>query len=155
MKFRINHLVLLFFAVFISISCGNKRANVKQDKSQIGFSEKIGSSNIGFVREMHNFGTLKAGEIVSFSFIFMNYGAIPFSIKKVETSCGCIKVVYDKKDIAPREKSVIEVIFNTSGEWGNQLKMIEVETSRGEKKELKIGAYIENEQFNNYLNTQK
>jgi hypothetical protein len=155
MKIRCNHLILILFLLFFSISCGNKSSNVRQDKDKISLSEKIGSSGIGFVREMHNFGTLKAGEIVSFSFIFVNKGTIPLSIKKAETSCGCIKVKFDPQEIAPQAKSAIEVIFNTAGEWGNQLKMVEVETSSGEKKELKIGAYIENQQFNNYLNTQK
>jgi hypothetical protein len=155
MKIRLNHLLLIFFALFLSASCGNKGANVKTNPAKISTSEKNGSSGIVFIREIHNFGTLKAGEIVSFSFIFTNNGTILLSIKKAETSCGCIKVQYDKNDISPLEKSAIEVIFDTSGEWGNQLKMVEVETSSGEKKELRIGAYIENEQFNNYLNTQK
>jgi hypothetical protein len=33
--------------------------------------------------------------------------------------------------------------------------MIHVETSSGEKKELRISAYIENEKFNNLLNAQQ
>lgn len=152
MKIRLYYLLLIFFLI---LSCGNNGSKVQDGKTHINSKEKIGSSEIGFIKEMHNFGTLKAGEIVSFSFIFKNKEKNPLSIKKAECSCGCIKVKYDQKEIAPNEESAIEVIFNTSGEWGNLLKIIEVETSSGEKKELKIGAYIENEQFNNYLNTQK
>ena len=155
MKIRCNRLVLIFFALFLCASCGNKVEKFKQNKNQISNAGKMVSSHIGFVTEMHNFGTLKAGEIVSFSFMLTNIGESPLRIKNAKPSCGCIKVKYDEKEIASGDKSTIEVILNTSGEWGNLLKMIEVETNSGEKKELKIGAYIENEQFNNPLNTQK
>ena len=147
--------MLVFIVAFFLISCGNPDGSIKKEKAQITASENLSSSGIVFIREMHNFGTLKAGEIVSFSFVFTNNGAIPLTIKKVDTSCGCIKVKYDNKAIKHGEKSSVEVIFDTSGEWGNQLKMIQVETSTGERKELRISAYIENEQFNNLLNKQQ
>lgn len=165
MKSRYTFILICFSAVLLA-SCGNRNSNSGSgsgssapapaaSNARISTSGKMHTTGIVFVTEMHNFGTLKAGEIVSFSFIFTNNGAMPFRIKKAETSCGCISVKYDKKEIAPGKSAALEVILNTSGEWGNQLKMIEVETSSGEKKELKIGAYIENEQFNNLLNTQK
>ena len=146
---------LLIFISFLTLSCGNRNTPVTQNKSQITATEKMHSPGIVFTKEMHNFGTLKVGEIVSFSFIFINSGSLPFRIKKADASCGCIRVKYDEKEIGPGDKSTIEVILSTSGEWGNLLKMVEIETSTGEKKELKIGAYVDNEQFNNLLNTQK
>jgi hypothetical protein len=155
MRRRFYSILLIFSTILLVLSCGNRVSDIKKDTDQISASEKMKSPGIVFITEMHNFGTLKVGEVVSFSFMIMNNGRIPFRITKAETTCGCLSVKYDKKEIAPGEKSAIEVILNTSGEWGNQLKMVEVETSAGEKKELKVGAYIENEQFNNLLNTQK
>ena len=155
MRIQNYHLLLIISALFLSISCENRGTKVNLKRNQIPASEKKDSSGIGFITEIHNFGTLKVGEIVSYSFVFMNKGVIPVRIEKAEPSCGCVRVKYDKKEIASGDKSAIEVVFNTAGEWGNQLKMVEVETSSGEKKELKIGAYIDNEQFNNLLNTQK
>lgn len=159
-------IILICFSAVVLASCGNSSSSsgsgstapahaTATSQTPISASGKMHATGIVFVTEMHNFGTLKAGEIVSFSFIFTNNGAMPFRIKKAETSCGCINVKYEEKEIAPGKSATIEVILNTTGEWGNQLKMIEVETSSGEKKELKIGAYIENEHFNNLLNTQK
>ncbi len=153
MSIRNNYLAI--FISFLLISCGNQSRRVNEANQQYPFPENLSSPEIVFIRELHNFGTLKAGEIVSFSFVFMNNGKIPVKIKKVDTSCGCIKTNYDKGEIGRGEKSAIEVIFNTSGEWGNQLKMIQVETSSGEKKELRISAYIENENFNNLLKSQQ
>jgi hypothetical protein len=155
MIIRSERLSILFMISFILISCGNHEERNKKVKSQIPVTANLGASGIVFITEMHNFGNLKAGEIVSFSFVFMNNGSKPLAIKKVDSSCGCIKAKFDNNEIGRGEKSAIEVIFNTSGEWGNQLKIIEVETSSGVKKELKISAYIENDQFNNLLNKQQ
>jgi len=47
------------------------------------------------------------------------------------------------------------VIFQTSGEWGNQVKTVEIETSDGETKTLTIGAFVENKSFNIDLNNLK
>ena len=153
MRIRDNYLRLII--PFILISCGNHGEPIKYNNPQIPVPEKLSFPGIVFLRELHNFGTLKAGETVSFSFVFINNSTKPLSIKKVETTCGCLSVKYDKNEIPRGEKSALEVIFNTSGEWGNQLKLIQVETSSGEKKELRINAYIENEQFNNLLNAQQ
>jgi hypothetical protein len=155
MIIRTERLRILFIISFILISCGNHEERNMKGKPKIPVTENLDASGIVFIREMHNFGNLKAGEIVSFSFVFVNNGIKPVVINKANATCGCIKVKFDNKEINQGEKSAIEVIFNTSGEWGNQLKMIEVETSSGEKKELRISAYIENEQFNNLLNRQK
>lgn len=153
MKICYRYFNLSFFLLLIS--CMNQSGQIKDDMHKISLPENFSSSGIVFLRELHNFGTLKAGEIVSFSFVFINNGKIPVRIKKVDNSCGCIRINYDRNEIIPGEKSAVEAIFNTSGEWGNQLKTIQIETSSGEKKELKIMAYIENKQFNNLLNTQQ
>jgi len=118
-------------------------------------TEKKSRGKIVFDQEIHNFGTLKDGEIISYSFIFRNAGGSPFKIIKAEKSCGCIDPHYSSNEILPGESSAIEVVLNTAGEWGNLIREVSLETSEGEKKELHIGAYIENKQFENNLNTQK
>ena len=63
--------------------------------------KKKGPGRIEFSKEMHNFGTLKEGEIVSFSFQFKNTGSSPFRLTKVEPACGCLAVQYNKEEIQP------------------------------------------------------
>jgi hypothetical protein len=152
---NVRNSYLIVFLYFVLSSCGNRVEKIKDDNFTAPLQEKLSSKEIVFLGEMHNFGTLKAGEIVSYSFVFTNNSKIPVTIKKVDVTCGCIKVKFDDKMISPGEKSAIEVIFNTSGEWGNQLKIIRVEISSGETKELRVGAYVENEKFNNLLNAKK
>jgi len=150
----LNTLVIISL-LFISYSCGNHTSPEKKVSKENKSFEKKGAGKIVFDKEIHNFGTLKDGEIVSFSFVFRNEGGSPFKISKAEKSCGCIDFKFNPGTIQPGETSSIELIFNTAGEWGNQIKGVTVETSEGERKELQIGAYIDNKQFNNLLNTEK
>ena len=147
--------LIIICLLLISSACGNRRSPVNVDLKVNNLPEKKGNGGIVFDKEIHNFGTLKDGEIVSFSFTFRNEGESPFTIISADKSCGCIDIKYDTNMITPGKSSVVEVVFNTEGEWGNQLKGVTVKTSTGEQKELQIGAYIENKQFNNLLNTQK
>jgi len=112
-------------------------------------SEKKCPGKIVFDQKIHNFGTLKDGEIISYSFIFRNLGESPFKIIKAEKSCGCIEPHFSSNEILPGQSSSVELVLNTAGEWGNLIREVTIETSEGERKELQIGAYIENKQFEN------
>jgi len=146
---------LIISLVLLSYSCGNIRSPEKVISKENKSFEKKGPGKIVFDKEIHNFGTLKDGEIVSFSFVFRNVGESSFKIIKAEKSCGCIDFKFNSNDIQPGETSSVELIFDTAGEWGNQIKGMTIETSEGEQKELQISAYIENKQFNNLLKTEK
>jgi len=149
-----NNLIIICLLLF-SVSCGNRKTPPNGDLKGNHLTEKKGPGRIVFDKEIHNFGTLKDGEIVSFSFTFRNEGETPFKIISADKSCGCIDIKYDTILVIPGKTSAIEIVFNTAGEWGNQIKGATIKTSTGEQKELQIGAYIENKQFNNLLNTQK
>ena len=155
MRIFICDILIISSLLMFLLSCGNPerpKGRVLQENKSI---EKKTPGKIVFDKEIHNFGTLKDGEIISFSFVFRNSGGSSFSIIKADKSCGCIDLKYSTNAIQPGDSSVIELTFNTEGEWGNQIKGATIETSDGERKELQIGAYIENKQFNNLLNTQK
>ena len=151
----ICNILIITSLLIIVPSCTNPSSpgnSVSQENKSPG---KKTQGKIVFDKEIHNFGTLKDGEIVSYSFVFRNKGGSPFSIIKTDKSCGCIDIQCSRNQVLPDESSIVEVVFNTAGEWGNQIKGVTIETSNGERKELQIGAYIENQQFNNLLNTQK
>jgi hypothetical protein len=146
--------ILIGIVVFIglSLSCESKKSNANKEPLNSQGTEKKGAGRIEFVKKIHNFGSLKAGEVIAFTFVFKNAGESPLQIIKCESSCGCIEIQYNKEAIEPGQKSGIEVVFNTAGEWGNQIKTIKISSSSGEEKELTIGAYIENENFSNLIN---
>jgi hypothetical protein len=109
-------------------------------------SDESGVAKFVFSEEIHNFGSLKAGEIVSFTFIFRNEGTKTLTITEVDSGCGCTEVIIPEKNISPGQEGRIEVIYNSAGEVGNQLKTITI-TSNAEqtKKQLFIKAKVTNE----------
>ena len=142
----------IIFIIFLLCGCGGGRNANTPSSHPI---ENNGVSKIEFLTEIHNFGTLKAGETVSFTFIFKNSGNKNFKINEIQRSCDCITAKYQDLEVIPGGNSEVEVILSTTGEWGNLLKTLEVKTSEGEKKILTVSAYVEDENFNNLLKKEK
>jgi len=145
---------VLFFTVIniFTIGCNNQSSNDKKQVAAKDANQKKSPGKIEFFEEIHNFGTLKEGEIVVYSFQFRNTGGMPFHLTRVEAGCGCLSVKYSKEAISSLAVSTVDVVFNSAGEWGNQVKTVEIEASNGETKRLTIGAYVENKNFNIDLN---
>ena len=139
----------------ILASCQNNSSKPKSPSVSSELNKKKPAGRIEFTKEIHNFGTLKEGEIVVYSFQFVNSGGSSFRLAKVEPTCGCITVQFNKEEIPSQAKSAVDVIFNTAGEWGNQIKTVEIITSDGETKTLTIGAFVENKNINFDLNNLK
>ena len=153
---KTKYIILFFCTVMVGFSaCNNQTSKHSRPSIAIGSNEKKSPGKIEFTKEMHNFGTLKVGETVSYSFQFRNIGGSSFHLTMVEPTCGCLSVRYNKDSIESQSVSAIEVIFQSAGEWGNQIKTVNIETSGGEIKTLTIGAYVENEIFNNDINNLK
>lgn len=112
-------------------------------------TEKIiesGTAKFVVSEELHNFGSLKAGEIVSYTFVFRNEGTKNLIITGVETGCGCTGVKIPNKPIEPGNEGTIEVIFNSAGKFGQQLHTITLfSNSDKPEKQIFIKANITNE----------
>ena len=149
---------LIFFLLLSNLAfvgCNNRPTGIARPSASNDAGKKKGLGKIELTKEMHNFGALKEGEIVSYSFQFKNNGTAPFRLSRVEPGCGCLTVKYDTTEIAVQTTSFIEVIFHSEGEWGNQIKTVSIETSYGEAKTITIGAFVENKNFNMDLNNLK
>jgi hypothetical protein len=146
--------LVLFFLLNITFiqACHNKQPANSKPSALAGSEKKKNVAKIEFTEEIHNFGTLKQGEVVSFSFKFKNTGNGPLRLTKVDPTCSCLSVRYQKEDVDVSGSSFIEVIFNSEGEWGNQIKSVDIETSTGQVKTLTIAAFVENKNINIDLN---
>lgn len=85
-----------------------------------------GEAIITYDEDSYNFGTIKLGEIVEHEFTLTNTGEAPLIISNVHASCGCTTPDYSKTPIAPGEKGMIKVRFDSNGQMGNQHKIITV-----------------------------
>jgi hypothetical protein len=143
-KFQVSSFKLCFVALVLlligSCNSGTKKA------APAGKTNETGVAKFAFSEEMHNFGPLKAGEVVSFTFVFRNEGTKTLIITEVDSGCGCTEVKISNKTIAPGQEEKIEVIYNSAGEVGKQLKTITLFSNADQpKKQLFIRANVTNE----------
>ncbi len=76
-------------------------------------------------------GIVRSGEIVLYNASLRNAGEEPLVIKRVDTSCGCTSVEYEKQPIVPGGEGNFSLRFDSRGMYGMQLKLIEIRTSAG------------------------
>jgi hypothetical protein len=98
-----------------------------QDKKQVLDVANDGNKpQFKFDVEEYNFGTVKAGEVVSYEFVFTNVGNEPIIITEAHGSCGCTVPIYPKEPIVKNQKSKIKVTFNSAGKMGMQDKTVTI-----------------------------
>ncbi len=84
-------------------------------------------AKILFEYESHDFGKVEQGIQLEYSFKFINEGAVPLFIKKVQPSCGCTGAVTDgENEYSEGESGTIKITFNTQGREGHQEKQVHV-----------------------------
>lgn len=74
----------------------------------------------------HDFGKVKEGEVVTYSFTFQNKGKLPLEIKNIQTSCGCTAAVVDQKNLNPGESSTIKVNLDTKNRQGRMTRTVTI-----------------------------
>ena len=109
-------------------------------KKEIGTSE----TEMTFVTEKHDFGTIVQGDKVVYDFKFKNTGGSDLIITGAKGSCGCTVPEYPKEAIKPGVSGVIKVSFNSAGKSGKQAKSVTLFCNIKEgKKVLHINSNIE------------
>lgn len=126
--------------IFLLISCSHKKQNKTEERT-------IEITKVEIDELTHDFGVVKAGEIVAYSFAFTNIGEHNLIIKSAESDCGCIAVQVAENVIKPGDEGIIEVEFNSSGLFGKELKTIDLNWNCKEPKQIVIFATVENEEI--------
>jgi hypothetical protein len=79
-----------------------------------------------FNEEMHDFGTINEGDIVTHVFEFTNTGDAPLIVSSATASCGCTVPEKPEGPIAPGESGQIKVQFNSRKKPGIQNKTVTI-----------------------------
>jgi hypothetical protein len=108
-------------------------ANIVQDFSWMTEKDKKKAPHILFETESYDFGTVKDGTNVEYSFKFQNTGKSTLKILKSKASCGCTATDPVKTILKKGESSEIKIVFNSTGRKGNQHKTITVITNDPDK----------------------
>lgn len=120
--------------IFSTFACSTSRSsdNMNATKGFLTFTEKS-----------HSFGSIKHGDVVGYQFTCVNTGVEPVRIINVKKGCGCTDVKYPQKPILAGDSAIVELIFDTRGWQGRQVKQVTVLTNDSVgSKELRIWADV-------------
>lgn len=119
-------IAMLISAVFAPEASAQKKTK-KQIKMEQEAREKAVADSIAqleasiqdgveitFKYTEHNFGTMKSGSDISYSFEFINTGKEPLIINNVATSCGCTTPEWSKEPIPSKGRGIIKVKYDSS-----------------------------------------
>ena len=71
------------------------------------------------------FGKMRSGEIIAKTLRVENRCNRPIVLLRHTTTCGCIKINYDRKPIAPGQSGEIYFEFDSRTLYGWQMKLME------------------------------
>ena len=84
---------------------------------------------ITFTETKHDFGNIKQGDVVEYTFNFKNTGNQPLLISDVGVTCGCTATDYTKTPVAPGQAGYVKAKFNSAYKSGMQNKIITVKSN--------------------------
>lgn len=118
--------LIIAISMFILVSCGedgSKKASGDLVSNPISANDTLANLAetapiMTFAENIHDFGTLVDGEVVTYKFKFKNTGNADLIISNASASCGCTIPSYPKEPIIPGGEGAIDVQFNSSGKVG-------------------------------------
>jgi len=84
---------------------------------------------IKFSETQHDFGKVKEGKIVEYSFSFKNVGKTILEINDIKTSCGCTAALVSNEKLMPGEEGTLKVELDTSKRKGKMIKTVTIKTN--------------------------
>ena len=81
---------------------------------------------IAFEKVEHDFGTIKEGQVVEYTYKFRNTGEAPLIIQNAQPSCGCTVPDWSKEPIPVGGTGFIKASFDSNGKPNIQNKTITV-----------------------------
>ncbi|HBD25414.1 DUF1573 domain-containing protein [Flavobacterium sp.] len=116
-------------------------ADMKAIQEQNAIAGRI--AKVELDKEVHDFGTIKEGEIVVTEFIVKNVGDSNLLIHDAKGSCGCTVPQPPKDPIKPGDSAPIKVSFDSKGKPGSQEKTVTLTTNTANGHEMfKIKANV-------------
>ena len=83
-------------------------------------------SQITIKETSHDFGTIKQGDKVSYTFEYTNTGQAALILSNVQTTCGCTASEWSKTPLPPGQTGKLTATFNSAGKVGRQNKVISI-----------------------------
>lgn len=116
-----------FFVVaslLITYSCKKEVSAEENFMLNVQKNADAPKTKVAFDKEVHNFGEIKQGEIVSTTFTIKNVGDNDLYVLEAHGSCGCTVPEVTKEAIEPGESAPIHVKFDSNGKSGEVTKSV-------------------------------
>lgn len=104
----------------------NVLATVEEYFPKLSKLEKMNVPVLTLDTDQYEFGTVDQGEIVTGIFNITNNGVNPLEIRTTRSNCDCTSARVIKSTIASGETVELQVMFDTTGRKGNQMKMVTI-----------------------------
>lgn len=124
-----THLTLatILLVAIVSIGCSpkHKRLTTAVDVTAQEIMLSDEALQLG-IKDTLQFGTMRQGEVVVKSLRIRNGTTQPIVLLRHATSCGCVKIHYDRKPIATGESLMVDFEFDSKSLQGWQMKLLEL-----------------------------
>lgn len=122
-------IAMLVLASLALVSCKKENAALTIDdatakKAELAHANAGKMPIIKFENTEHDFGTIKAGEKVEYTYKFTNDGTADLLITDAKASCGCTVPDYTKTPVAPGKAGEVHVVFDSAGKNGEVSKTV-------------------------------
>ena len=132
MRASVGKIATLMVAVATALtcySCGNTpKSSTEQTKIPTPNVQTIKISSEALnkgICDTLRFGVMRQGEQVIKDLRLENTSEAPMVLLRHVTSCGCVNIEYERKPITPKQSSDIHFTYNSRGQMGWQMKLLE------------------------------
>ena len=91
-------------------------------------SESANYPVLHFGETQHDFGKVKEGKVVEYTFRFQNKGKSTLNITDIRTSCGCTAALVSDNSIKPGQNGTLKVELDTSKRHGKMSRTVTVKS---------------------------
>ena len=113
-------------------------ANFKEDFSKLTRNQLDFAPLCSLNIEDYDFGKINSGKKYKCKFIITNKGKSDLVIRKINTSCSCLKILCKHKILKPQQETSLEVTLDTYGKKGKILKAIYLTTNDPENPNITL-----------------
>ncbi|MCE1199878.1 MAG: DUF1573 domain-containing protein [Marinilabiliales bacterium] len=104
----------------------NVSATIEEDFSKLSQKDIQNAPMIDFNERVYDFGEVKEGKKVEYTFKIFNKGKSDLLIRSVKASCGCTAANPSTNVVKPGTDTDLKVVFDSTGKMGLQNKTITI-----------------------------
>ena len=107
----------------LTAACGTRPQTTERKGRIIALTDSILTAG---GTDTVRFGRLGSGEIAQLRIWLANDASRPVAVASYRRGCGCTSLEFDSQPIAPGDARQVTLTFDSRGEWGWQLKTLDI-----------------------------